>query len=89
MPRPFQPGCVSANHPITGRVIYLTADGNWTGAFGRVEHLPDPRRAATPEVATGTHLALARADGRGRPAPGHLRAAFRAVRPLAEVSVHA
>lgn len=94
MARPFEPATVSANHLITGHVIYLTADGNWTPILAQAELITDPDHAAArlalagaePATAVGAHLAPVRPGQDNRPTPAHLREAFRAAQAASHVA---
>lgn len=88
MAKPFKPGLVSANHLVTGAVIYLSADDRWVDRPERAELITDPDRAqarlawaeAQADIAVGPYLAPAEAGPSG-PRPAHFRETFRAQGP--------
>jgi hypothetical protein len=88
MARPFTPKVVTANHLLTGDVIYLDAQGAWQGALSQAAlyHDEDSATRALAQavkrgrLVVGAYLADARPGANG-PEPAHFREAFRATGP--------
>jgi len=88
MSRAFAPKVVTANHLLTGEVVYLTEDGRWSPRHDDAELLTDEAEAqlrllhAAGQNGTvvGAYLAEARPGARG-PEPAHFREAFRSRGP--------
>ena len=84
MKRPFTPKVVTANRLLEGDVVYLAADGSWTGTHEDAALLTEADAAdarlkdaeAQPGVVVGPYLADAEATPDG-PRPIHFREAFR------------
>ena len=90
MAKRFQPGVISANDLISGKVIYLAANDNWVERLEEGELITDEARAEArlelalgqPEIAVGAYVAPAEATETGI-RPAHFREDFRATGPSA------
>lgn len=84
MSRRFTPKVVTANAPIEGDVVYLTADDQWSRIHAEAELIEDEAHAQLrllqaekqKQTVVGVYLADARLGPNG-PEPIHFREAFR------------
>ena len=94
MTRAAKPQVVTGNALVSGRVVWLAADGAWVRELhlARVFHDPAEAAAALARVqasgspVVGCYLAEVRPTPQG-PAPAHFREAFRATGPSAAARI--
>ena len=81
----FTPKILTANHLISGEVIYLGRDGHWVSRFDQALLIADPVVAndclseaeAQSNTVVGPYLIEARQSLDGCPEPAHFREGFR------------
>ena len=89
MPRPYKPKMLTANHLLSGEVIYLTAELTWSKDPAEALLFRDQHAASEalqqaerqPDLLVGAYLADAIQDGRGKTVPVHIREILRAKGP--------
>ncbi len=85
MSKRFTPKVITANHLLSGEVIYLSADNRWCLSHAEAELILDAdtatQRLATaqlyPKIVVDPYLADAHLNADGKPEPSHFREIFR------------
>lgn len=88
MPKPFTPKVITANALLSGEVVYLTADDQWSAHLSEADLLTDEADAQVrlldaekrSDEVVGVYL-VDMAPGANGPEPTHFREAFRRTGP--------
>lgn len=86
MPNPFKPVVLTANHLLTGAVVYFDRQGHWTTEFRSAQIFHNEKLAtaalenALPSEIVGAYLAPVHSDNQNYK-PAHFREHYRAHGP--------
>lgn len=89
MSKPFTPKVITANHLLSGDVIYFTAENSWSVSHADAVLMTEKdtaqhqlsKAALDTRIAVDPYLADARLNADGNPEPTHFREIFRSKGP--------